>query len=84
MPTREQHRAAAATRHDLERAIVNILRRGGDPELVFIEIWAAVTGRYELRERQQAGAVARCANPADPHTGTALVSGRCPICGWQP
>lgn len=25
----------------------------------------------------------RCANPADPHSGTALVGGTCPICHWR-
>lgn len=76
MTTREQHRAAAATRHDLDRAIEAILRRGGDPAVQKLEIWAAYTGRYELRERQAPGQ--RCG----VHTGTALQNGRCPICGW--
>ena len=31
-----------------------------------------------------AGVVERCANPAGPHPGTALVGRRCPICQWSP
>lgn len=30
------------------------------------------------------GAIQRCARPQDPHSGTALVGGRCPTCGWSP
>lgn len=30
-----------------------------------------------------AAAPARCANPVDPHRGTALDGGRCPICQWS-
>jgi hypothetical protein len=86
MTTREQHRTAAAIRHDLERAVVAIVRRGGDPEVLFTEIWAAVTGRYDLREKQATGAVPlRCGRPLpDGHPGTALVGGCCPICQWRP
>jgi hypothetical protein len=77
MPTREQHRAAAAIRHDLDRAITNILQRREDPATAALEIHAAYTGRYELCERAVAG------QKCKTHTGTALQGGSCPICGPQ-
>lgn len=70
MTTQAQHRAAAATRHDVQRAVTNIIRRGGDAEVQAVEIHAAYTGRYDLREKPTA---VKCPDHpyVTPITGTA-------------
>lgn len=78
MTTRAQHVAAAATRHDLDRAAVSILRRGGEPEYVWQQLLAAVTGRYNLTEKTATAP----ACPRHPHTRP-LGGAACPLCGPQ-
>lgn len=66
---------------DLRAAVIGILSRPGGIEQQADEICAAVA-----RAGKQAAAEAtpKCQAPDDPHSGTALVGGRCPICLWGP
>lgn len=66
---------------DLRPAIIGILYRPGTPEQQADEILAAVA---KHGKQAAAEAVQRCQAPDDPHSGTALVGGHCPICHWSP
>jgi hypothetical protein len=73
---------AHTERAHLRAAVIGILSRPGGIEQQADEICAAAA-----RVGKQAAAaepVQRCQNPDDPHSGTALVGGRCPICLWSP
>ncbi len=66
---------------DLRAAVIGILSRPGGIEQQADEICAAAArvGKTAATETVQ-----RCQAPDDPHSGTALVGGRCPICLWSP
>lgn len=66
---------------DLRAAVIGILSRPGGIEQQADEICAAVV---RVGKTAAAEAAPKCQAPDDPHTGTALVGGRCPICGWRP
>lgn len=70
---------------DVIEATLRRLTREGpiQPALAAKQILADLAGHH-ITPTYTPPAGQRCANPADPHTGTALVSGRCPICGWRP
>jgi hypothetical protein len=72
---------ARAERADLRQAVIGILSRPGGIEQQADEICAAAArvGKQAAVEAPQ-----RCQRPEDPHSGTALVGGRCPICFWSP
>jgi hypothetical protein len=74
-------RARAKPPTELRPGVIGILSRPGGIEEQADEICALVA-----RLGKQAGAepVQRCQSPDDPHLGTALVGGRCPICQWSP
>jgi hypothetical protein len=75
---RTSPRAAA----DMRQAVIGILSRPGGIEQQADEICAAVA---RLSKKPAAGPTPqRCQAPDDPHTGTELVGGRCPICQWSP
>lgn len=65
---------------DLRAAVIGILLRPGGIEQQADEICAAAA---RVGKVASAEATPRCQAPDDPHTGTALVGGRCPICGWS-
>lgn len=70
------------TRADLRQAIIGILSRPGSITQQADEICAVLA-----RPRKPKAATApapRCQAPEDPHSGTALVGGKCPICHWGP
>lgn len=69
------------------------LRRAGVPQAdVLARTVAADLAGHSLladspaprRGKRDAGPAPKCQRPVDPHTGTDLVGGRCPICGWSP
>lgn len=73
--------------------IAGTLRRAGirDAELHAKAIAADLAGHSLLadspaprRAKTTAGPAPKCARPDDPHAGTDLVGGRCPICQWSP
>lgn len=72
---------ARAERADLRAAVIGILSRPGGIEQQADEICAAATRHAKTAAAE---ATPRCQAPDDPHTSTALVGGRCPICGWRP
>lgn len=65
----------------LRAAVIGILSRPGGIEQQADEICAAAA---RVGKTATAETVQRCQAPDDPHTGTALVGGRCPICLWRP
>jgi hypothetical protein len=67
-------------RTDLRQAVIGILSRPGGIEQQADEICAAAA---RVGKQQVAEATLRCQAPDDPHSGTALVGGRCPICQWS-
>jgi len=73
---RTSHAAA-----DLRQAVIGILSRPGGIEQQADEICAAVA---RAGKQQAAEAKPKCQAPEDPHLGTELVGGRCPICHWSP
>jgi len=67
------------TTAEARRAVIGILSRPGGIEQQADEICAV----FARASKKAAGeATPRCQNPDDPHSGTALVGGRCPICLW--
>ena len=74
--------SARTERADLRAAVIGILSRPGGIEEQADEICAAVArvGKQAAAET----APKRCQRPEDPHSGTALVGGQCPICFWRP
>jgi hypothetical protein len=66
---------------DLRAAVIGILSRPGGIEQQADEICAAVA---RVGKQAAAEATPKCQAPDDPHSGTALVGGRCPICYWRP
>lgn len=73
--------------------IAGTLRRAGvpNPDIVARTVAADLAGHSLLadsptprRIKRTAGPAPRCRRPVDPHSGTDLVGGRCPICGWNP
>jgi hypothetical protein len=65
---------------DLRQAVIGILSRPGGIEQQADEICAAAA---RVGKQAVAEATPRCQAPNDPHSGTALVGGRCPICLWS-
>lgn len=72
---RPQHTPAEA-----RAAVIGILSRPGGIEQQADEI-CAVFARVKTAP---AAAKPKCQAPDDPHSGTELVGGRCPICRWSP
>ena len=78
--TRNDWRAA----HEIHRAVVGIVSRGGDVDTIAREVHACYVRRSWKTPPVAPLAIPRCQAPDDPHRGTALENGRCPICGWRP
>lgn len=76
MGARDQQRHTAAAKDDTRRAIAAIIRRGGDADILAIEAFAAVEGRYDLTPKQPAEP--RCEKHPDTKPNAL---GHCPICG---
>lgn len=65
-------------------------RNGADDDTIARRIAADLNGNgYPLdtdggtpRRAKQTAPPKRCRRPIDPHSGTELVAGRCPTCGW--
>lgn len=74
----------ATTTYDIHRAVVGIVSRGGDLDLIAYEIHLAYTRRGWKGPGPTGLLVSRCQNPAGAHRSTALVNGHCPTCGWSP
>lgn len=74
MTRQDMHHAHAE--HDVRQAVTNILKRGGDPEHVALEIHQAYTGRGWKPPPNAPGQ--RCQK--HPYS-TPLVGTQCPICG---
>jgi hypothetical protein len=66
---------------DLRRAVIGILSRPGEIDAKADEICAVFA---RTAKGQPAETPRRCQRPIDPHSGTALVGGQCPICFWRP
>lgn len=73
--------------------IAGTLRRAGIPDAeVHAKTIAADLAGHSLladsptprRGKRDAAPAPKCQRPVDPHSGTDLVGGRCPICGWTP
>lgn len=73
--------------------IAGTLRRAGvaDADFHAKAIAADLAGHSLLadsgtprRAKRATGPKPRCQRPVDPHSGTELVGGRCPSCGWGP
>lgn len=65
------------TAAEARQAVIGILSRPGEIDTMADEICAVFA-----RVSKHAAEPARCQAPDDPHTGTALVGGQCPICLW--
>jgi hypothetical protein len=66
---------------EARQAVIGILSRPGGIEQQADEICAVFA---RAGKRPAGETTARCQAPDDPHTGTELVGGRCPICLWSP
>lgn len=73
--------------------IAGTLRRAGIPNAdVHARAVAADLAGHSLladsptppRTKRTSGPKPKCRRPIDPHSGTDLVGGRCPTCGWNP
>jgi hypothetical protein len=60
--------------------VIGILSRPGSLDAMADEICAV----FARSGKPAVEAVPKCQAPDDPHSGTALVGGRCPICLWSP
>lgn len=73
--------ARTRTAAEARQAVIGILSRPGSVDAMADEICDVFA---RVAKPAAAEAVRRCQRPEDPHSGTALVGGMCPICFWRP